>query len=557
MKNFLSLLSVILFYGCNTQQQTDKVESNKVQQGTINRTDTVYVTRNAGITPANSYSDLFVDPMAVDLFIKTHNLSEGEEKNLRSFYNYRNYQFAWFTSLGFTEEAKGFWNLQDELEYKAEKSLRNKMDTLLNQDTLSISRFDTGIIKMELALTYEYLKFYSANREKTQFSDMSPEKVLPVKKENTLVLADTILHRRLDTSGHKTNAPYLALQQKLQSYLTIAKDGGWAPVSLTSKKIKKGSASPGVTLLKKRLLITREFSGLDTTAIFNDSLLMAIKNYQLHNGLVPTGLITDTLIRSLNVNVEKRIQQIIINLKRVQWLPVSTAVNYIAVNIPDFTLSVFENNQKSFDIPVAVGKEGTNTTIFSGKLNQVVFSPYWNIPASIVKREILPKIKADPNYLKSRHMEIVGKNDSLPVIRQLPGLDNALGKVKFLFPNRYDIYFHDSYAKDIFSRDKRAVSHGCIRLADAEKLANYLLRNNPSWTPEKVNAAMNSGKEQFVALTPAMHVSITYYTAWVDEAGQLNFRDDIYANDNKIAQMMFSNYSPANIVGLKDSLQKK
>ena len=557
MKNLLSLFLVILFCGCNTQQQTDLSETNKGQQRTIIRTDTVYITRNAEITPANSYSDLFVDPMAVDLFIKTNKLSGGEEKNFRSFYNYRNFQFAWFTTIGFTEQAKGFWNLQDELEYKAEKSLRNRMDTLLNQDTLSISRFDTSIIRTELALTFEYLKFYSANREKTQFADISPEKFLPVKKENTLVLADTILHHRPDTSGYKTNSPYLALQQKLQSYLTIAKDGGWVPISLSSKQIKKGAASPGITLLKKRLLITREFSGLDTTAIFDDSLLMAIKNYQLHNGLVPTGLITDTLIRSLNVTVEKRIQQIIINLERLQWLPVSKDANYIAVNIPDFTLSVFENNIKSFDIPVAVGKEGTNTTIFSGKLNQVVFSPYWNIPASIVKKEILPKIKADPNYLKSRNMEIVGKNDSLPVIRQLPGKDNALGKVKFLFPNRYDIYFHDSYAKDIFSRDKRAVSHGCIRLADAEKLADYLLRNNHSWTPEKVNAAMNSGKEQFVALTPAMHVAITYFTAWVDESGQLNFRDDIYANDNKITQMMFSNNVQSNIVGLKDSLHQK
>jgi murein L,D-transpeptidase YcbB/YkuD len=149
----------------------------------------------------------------------------------------------------------------------------------------------------------------------------------------------------------------------------------------------------------------------------------------------------------------------------------------------------------------------------------------------------------------------------------LPGKDNALGKVKFLFPNRYDIYLHDTYAKEIFKKDVRAVSHGCIRLADAEKMANYLLRNNSAWTPEKVNAAMNSGKEQYVKLSPAMPVTITYFTTWVDETGQLNFRDDVYSNDKKISQMMFGNNvlpapsSPANAANdstqTKDTLRRK
>src|SRR5687768_10107884 len=216
----------------------------------------------------------------------------------------------------------------------------------------------------------------------------------------------------------------------------------------------------------------------------------------------------------------------------MQWMPAVQYDNYISVNIPDFMLTVFENKARAFDMPVAVGKEGTNTTMFSGEMNQVVFSPYWNIPASIVRNEILPKMKSDPNYLKSRNMEIVGKkNDSLPSIRQLPGKENSLGKVKFLFPNRYDIYLHDTNSKDIFKKDKRDVSHGCIRLSDAEKLANYLLRGNSAWTPEKVKAAMNAQKEQYVKLNATMPVTITYYTTWVDENGQLNFRDDVYAND--------------------------
>jgi murein L,D-transpeptidase YcbB/YkuD len=154
-------------------------------------------------------------------------------------------------------------------------------------------------------------------------------------------------------------------------------------------------------------------------------------------------------------------------------------------------------------------------------------------------------------------MEIVEKNDSLPVIRQLPGKDNALGRVKFLFPNRFDIYFHDTYAKEIFNNGKRAVSHGCIRLADAEKLANYLLRNNSTWTPGKITEAMNSGKEQTAKPNPPMPVIITYYTAWVDETGQVNFRDDVYSNDKKIAQMMFTNTPLILIPASGDSLASR
>jgi murein L,D-transpeptidase YcbB/YkuD len=136
-------------------------------------------------------------------------------------------------------------------------------------------------------------------------------------------------------------------------------------------------------------------------------------------------------------------------------------------------------------------------------------------------------------------MEIVSQNDSLPVIRQLPGAENSLGKAKFLFPNSYDIYFHDTPAKEIFNRTNRAASHGCIRLADVEKMATYLLRDQSDWTPEKIRAAMNSGKEQKVAVSHPVPVFITYYTAWIDENGQLNFRNDIYGHDAKTGSKMF------------------
>ncbi|MER3471937.1 MAG: hypothetical protein C4330_11615 [Chitinophagaceae bacterium] len=243
------------------------------------------------------------------------------------------------------------------------------------------------------------------------------------------------------------------------------------------------------------------------------------------------------LIKDLNVSAMTRLQQILMNMERMRWMTIEPTGNLIVVNIPEFVLHVYEGNKKAFDMNVVVGKEGHNTTIFNGDLNQVVFSPYWNVSPSIVRKEILPKLS--DGYLASQHMEQVGTEDGLPKIRQVPGPWNSLGRVKFLFPNSFNIYFHDTNAKSLFSKDKRAYSHGCIRLSEPEKMAEYLLRSQPEWTPDKIQAAMNSGKEQTVRLKKPVPVIITYYTSWVDDNGRLNFRDDIYGHDSTLARKMF------------------
>jgi murein L,D-transpeptidase YcbB/YkuD len=280
--------------------------------------------------------------------------------------------------------------------------------------------------------------------------------------------------------------------------------------------------------------------GADTTQVFNDTLELAVKNFQQRHGYNPTGIINEAVIKELNVPVEKRLQQLLINMERMRWMPSSPEQgNMVLVNIPEFVLHMFDGKNKVFDMVVVVGKEGHNTMMFTGNLNQVVFSPYWNVPPSIVKKEILPSMQKNPNYLASQNMEITGNDESLPEIRQLPGPKNSLGRVKFLFPNSFNIYFHDTPSKSLFSREKRAYSHGCIRLSDPEKMANYLLRNQPEWTPEKISEAMNAGKEKFVKLKNSVPVFITYYTAWVDENGKLNFREDIYKHDKSLTQRMF------------------
>ena len=557
MKQLLYCAAISIALACNTYSSDDEV-TNVDSVGVIKYRDTIYLVKNIEITPANSYNDLFLDSATIEQFIQQKKLSDEDSRVLRSFYNYRNGQFAWFNTSGFSEQARGFWNLKDVYEVKLDDTaLQNRMDTLLSSDTLEVSRFDTTIAKVELELTQSYLHFFRAHRNKLLFANLSPEKVIPVKKESTFKLADTLRSKRIDSFGSAADrSQYTLLTQKLAVYDSLAERGGWQPLNINVKKIKKNSASQEIVIIKKRLQQTGDYNINDTTKVFNDSLEMAIRTYQQNNGMYPTGIITDTLIRSLNMPVEQRIQQLIININRAEWMPIQHDSDFILVNIPDFMLSVFENGTKVFDMPVVVGKEGTNTMMFSGHLNQIVFSPYWNIPASIVKKEILPEIKKDPDYLKKNRMEITGKNDSLPVIRQLPGDDNSLGEVKFLFPNRYDIYFHDTKAKDIFQTNKRAISHGCIRLADAEKMSNYLLRGTADWTPEKVNIAMNSGKEQYVKLKRPVPVSITYLTAWVDDAGQLQFRDDIYGHDKRISPMMFEDIAKLGFPTFTDTLSR-
>jgi murein L,D-transpeptidase YcbB/YkuD len=257
-------------------------------------------------------------------------------------------------------------------------------------------------------------------------------------------------------------------------------------------------------------------------------------------GLNQDGVITAALINKLNVPVKERIRQLLINLERMRWAPEQQPQgNLIIVNIPEFRLHLFNNAKKVFNIDIVVGKAAHSTVIFTDVLKYIVFSPYWNVPPGIVKNEILPAMKRNRNYLTKNNMEQTGYSDGLPVIRQNPGGANALGRVKFIFPNSYNIYFHDTPAKSLFKEETRAFSHGCIRLGEPEKLAAYLLRNQTEWTTQKMDEAMSASKEKWVTLKEPVPVFITYFTAWIDGEGLLNFRDDIYGHDKNLAKHLF------------------
>lgn len=486
--------------------------------------------RNTGITPENAYNDLFLDSMAVEKFIIKQRLGDTLATRLRSFYNARNFEFAWLDSRGPSEQAAAFRSLYNySKDSTSNKALDRRLDALMDEDSLEISATDAEMISTELQLTWRLINYF----RETNGSIGQLEHMIPAQRYPVMELADSMLQ-----TNDRMFPAVSIMKGPLKAYRQYIRQGGWQPVSAVKKGLKKGQSSPEIIAVKKRLFVTGELKHNDSSEVFTGELEAAINSFRNNNGYTQNGVLNDTVINALNIPAEERLQQLLVNMERMKWMPETPKGKLILVNIPAFALHVTDGSTRLFDMDIVVGKEGHSTTMFSGVLNQVVFSPYWNIPRSIVRKEILPAIARNKRYLASKHMEVTGTANGLPVIRQLPGAHNALGKVKFLFPNSYNIYFHDTPEKSLFERDNRAYSHGCIRLKDPVKMAQFVLEGSPRWTNEKIDSAMNSGKQQFVAVKDPVPVIITYFTAWNDN-GQLHFASDVYGHDVVFRRKLF------------------
>jgi murein L,D-transpeptidase YcbB/YkuD len=574
MKKIMTgIVAVILLSSCTHVGGwfgSDKDSTENMNSESANKAK---IFRDESITKENAYSDLFLDSASLENYIRQKNLTGENANRMREFYLVRNNQFAWFTSEGLTEQARGLWSLRaDDLEKAKDssaKAIGKTMDSLLTSesakmgnDTTSLTdqerilkdsaslkdgstamifdNSDSSVVQTELALTEQLVQMTAENNGVVTADNFYW--MVPRKKMDAMQLADSVL-KGSDSALWKNNTQYASLKNSLQLYYTAEKNGGWDSLTITPG-LRKGVKSPAVTALKKRLAATNDYSSTDTSNVYNDSLVVAIKNIQQQYGFAPTGQLSDSLIRELNVPAQERVQQILVNMNRAQWMPQQNDSARITVNIPSLQLHVYSDSGKVMEMPVIVGKEGTGTMAFSDEISKIVFNPYWNIPKSIVQNEIKPAMKNNPGgYLKKRNMEIIRQDDSLPEIRQLPGKDNALGRVKFLFPNSFDIYLHDTPHKDLFAQPNRALSHGCIRVAKPDSLASFILRGQSDWTPAKIAAAMNTGKEQTVDVKNPVPVSITYYTAFADEKGHMQFRKDVYGYDKKTAAKMFTKTS--------------
>ncbi|GGD83156.1 peptidoglycan-binding protein [Emticicia aquatilis] len=508
-----------------------------------------------------NFTDLKVDSLEISSFFKTYNSTDSIKNEVSAFYSRRNFQFAWLNKNGLSHAAPDFYSqLQNYSNDFADSTLNNDiLDSLLADAQYNEKEFlkhKDRMHNLELLLTTTFFKFAHRAYGGTTKNPIDLEWFIPRKKKNYQALLDSLVSsKQADRVQEPVNQYYIALKEKLRQYREIQKKGGFPKIITSKKVLALGDKDSSVLNLKNYFLITGDWKEKDTTMLFTDSLASAVKRFQKRMGLAENGKVSTATLAALNVPIEARIRQMMINMERLRWAPVELENDYLMVNIPEFRLHVFENKKLAWDMNVVVGKEASKTSIFRGDLSMVVLNPYWNVPTSIIRNEIMPKLQQGTSYLSRNNMEVLSGNkvidpssvnwskyaNSIPPynFRQKPGNKNSLGKMKFLFPNSYSIYLHDTPSKGLFNESNRAFSHGCIRLAEPRKLALYLLRNNANWSSEKVDEVLETDKENIIKVKPTVPVYIVYFTTWVSSSGQLNFRKDIYDLDEKLSQEIF------------------
>ena len=367
---------------------------------------------------------------------------------------------------------------------------------------------------------------------------------------------------------------YDQLKQALATCRAQERAGGW-PLLPANTVLKPGQYSPAVAALRKRLPDTADGAAANAPAAtaavkpgqatnvaaltYDPTLEAAVKQFQQDAGLKADGIVRGETLKQLNVPIGTRIDQLILNMERWRWLPKKFEPNYLLVNIPEYMLHVIEENKEAFNMRVIVGKALHETPVFSDKMEYVVLAPYWNVPFSIIDNELRDKLAANPSYLDRLDMEVVkGSGRKATVVdpasidwanvtqetfkytlRRRPGPKNDLGDVKFIFPNSNDIYLHDTPHDELFAQSSRSFSHGCVRLSEPIKLAEYLLRDRPDWDKQTILDSIATHREKYITLKNKLPVYLVYFTAWADASGHPHFRDDIYGLDKKLAREYF------------------
>ena len=345
---------------------------------------------------------------------------------------------------------------------------------------------------------------------------------------------------------------YRRLVLGLAQYRALETRGGWDSIPVPPRlKLKPDAVDSLIPLIRRRLLVTGELKDSAPADPYRyDSVLAgAVAIFQDDHGLEMDSVIGRGTIEAMNVPVDMRIGQIELNMERYRWLPDNLGARYILVNIPDYHLHAYDEGKEVFQMRVVVGKDFDNPTpVFADSMSYIVFRPYWNVPSRILKEEIVPAARKDTGYIAQNNYEILrgrevvdpatiewAKVDTSRInfyIRQKPGPLNSLGLVKFMFPNQFDVYLHDTPARSLFRRAGRAASHGCIRVERPEQLAQFALSRNPEWDLRKIRDAMQRDSSQQVGLRQKVPVFIVYFTSFVRD-GTVRFRSDLYGTDRR------------------------
>jgi L,D-transpeptidase YcbB len=346
---------------------------------------------------------------------------------------------------------------------------------------------------------------------------------------------------------------YGYLRAALQRYRDIEARGGWRQIP-AGPLLRPGERDARVPLLRSRLSDAGDLASASAADAerYDETLAAAVKHYQERHGLDADGIIGPATLVELNTTVRQRIERLEVNLERWRWLPQRLGERHIVVNIPGFDVRVMEGEQMAMRMRAVVGRPYRMTPVFSDRMTYLVFSPTWIVPQRLAVEDILPQLRRNPAYLRTQGMTVLQRSTMRPrdpasidwnrvsatnfpyVLRQEPGPLNALGRVKFMFPNQFNVYLHDSPAQELFSAAARAFSSGCIRIERPLELAAYLLRDDAQWTRERIEIAGQQRTERTVRLRRPIPVHMLYWTAWAEPDGTIHFRPDIYDRDRGV-----------------------
>jgi L,D-transpeptidase YcbB len=512
--------------------------------------------RQAAVRDAGSDSSVRAENVR-DALLALAREREGGQPEVARFYRERDYEPCWTTPTALTQ--KGLQLIRRFPVSPAEGSLSRGAESprlaflwLLSDGNERFRRI--GALEWNLSVKLLYLA------SELEHGQLDSSVALPgwhLQDEATdleVVLEDAakrgpeVVLRELSYSHEERTG----LEKALIRYESIRDAGGWRPVpesSLGEGPLEKGTTSRAVLALRARLAVTEDLEVAESVGrpeLFDASVERAVRDFQRRHGLESDGRVGPTTLSALNVPVGARLRQIRVNLERRRWLPRSFGTDYVWVNLPEYRLYAFRGGRQVLDMNVVVGKPTTETPSFADRIEYVVFNPYWNVPESIAVQELLPRYEAEPSYLPSRHYQLVDA-DSDPVpysrlsakdletgrlrIRRLPGPFNDLGRIKFMMLNPFHIYLHDTPSRYLFSRPRRAFSHGCIRIGRPMALASYALEGQAS--AERIENELRATAGSKLVLAHPIPVYVVYFTAFMQD-GLVQFRDDIYQRDGAV-----------------------
>ena len=511
---------------------------------------------NSQVTSQNLYSPS--DEVQATIHYALSNSSLALKDEVAELYSLQNHKLIWSNSKHYNKNAQELFNF-----------IKNAYKLGLDPDHYDIDVIeyflestidDENILtKSDVTFTHAFIKIASHLHK----GKLAGESSIKSEAYSLIDILNEAINNNSIISSLENLQPthnrYKKLVEVLQRFQSI--EDGLDVIKLHKKSLTIGDSSPEIIKVRNRLYAFGDYVGNNlTNEVLDEPIAIAITNFQRRHGLKADGLLGKKTVNELNKPIAYRIQQIESNLDRMRQLPNSNDKRYLTVNIPEYKLYLIDNGKKVYQSRVVVGKRKNKTPVISSELTELVLSPYWHVPKSIASKEIIPLIQQDPEYLNKNNIKLLSNfNNETQIVnpetvdwnnidltnaplrfRQDPGSKNSLGRIKFIFPNNYNVYLHDTPSRRLFAQNQRAFSHGCIRVEDPFGLAEVLLAEQDNWSKNDLDHLANRKRPKALKLVNPVPIHITYMTAWVDEQDVIHFRPDIYKQDRKFANTLYN-----------------